>query len=71
MSDAYLTAVDESSLFSSALRLGTIMKFYSRLTGLLGMLVAVPALAGIPDNPQQVQPLSVGARAARPPAMVK
>src|SRR5277367_1406260 len=39
------------------------MKFYSRLIGLFGMLVAVPALAGIPDNPQQVQPLSVGARA--------
>jgi peroxiredoxin len=40
-----------------------MMKFYSRLVGLLGMLVAVPALAGIPDSPQQVQPLSVGARA--------
>jgi peroxiredoxin len=39
------------------------MKFYPRLIGLLGMLVAVPALAGIPDSPQQVQPLSVGARA--------
>jgi len=39
------------------------MKFYSQLIGLLGMLVAVPVFAGIPDNPQQVQPLSVGARA--------
>src|ERR1700724_3429683 len=40
-----------------------MMKFYSRMIGLLGVLVAVPALAGIPDSPQQVQPLSVGARA--------
>ena len=39
------------------------MKFYSQLIGLLGMLVAVPTLAGIPDSPLQVQPLSVGARA--------
>jgi peroxiredoxin len=39
------------------------MKFYSQLIGLLGMLVAVPTLAGIPDGPLQVQPLSVGARA--------
>ena len=39
------------------------MKFYPRLIALLGMLVAVPALAGIPDSPQQVQPLSVGASA--------
>ena len=39
------------------------MKFYSQLIGLLGMLVAVPALAGIPDSPEQVQSLSVGARA--------
>ena len=39
------------------------MKFYPRLIGLLGMLVAVPTLAGIPDSPQQVQPLSAGARA--------
>jgi peroxiredoxin len=39
------------------------MKFYPRLVGLLGMLVAMPALAGIPDSPQQVQPLPVGARA--------
>ena len=39
------------------------MKFYPRLIGLLGMLGAVPALAGIPDSPQQVQPLSVGTRA--------
>ena len=39
------------------------MKFYPQLIGLLGMLVAVPTLAGIPDSPQQVQPLSVGARA--------
>jgi hypothetical protein len=27
------------------------------------MLVAVPILGGIPDSPQQVAPLSVGARA--------
>jgi peroxiredoxin len=39
------------------------MKFYPRLIALLGLLVAVPALAGIPDSPLQVQPLSVGARA--------
>ena len=39
------------------------MKFYPQLIGLLGILVSVPALAGIPDSPQQVQPLSVGARA--------
>jgi peroxiredoxin len=39
------------------------MKFYSQLIGLIGMLVAVPTLAGIPDSPLQVQPLSVGARA--------
>ena len=39
------------------------MKFYPRLTGLIGMLMALPVLAGIPDSPQQVQPLSVGARA--------
>ncbi|HEX3914291.1 MAG TPA: peroxiredoxin-like family protein [Steroidobacteraceae bacterium] len=39
------------------------MKFYSPLIGLLGMLAAVATLAGIPDSPQQVQPLSVGARA--------
>jgi peroxiredoxin len=39
------------------------MKIYPRLIGLLGMLVALPALAAIPDSPQQVQPLSVGARA--------
>jgi peroxiredoxin len=39
------------------------MKIYPRLIGLLGMLVAVPALAAIPDSPQQVRPLSVGARA--------
>lgn len=39
------------------------MKFHPRLIGLLGMLVAVPALAGIPDSPPEVQPLSVGARA--------
>ena len=29
---------------------------------MLGMLVTPPALAGIPDSPQQVQPLPVGAR---------
>ena len=39
------------------------MKFYPWLIGLLGMLVAVPVLAAIPDSPQQVQPLSVGVRA--------
>ncbi len=39
------------------------MTFYPRLIGLLGMLAAVPVLAGIPDSPQQVQPLSVGTRA--------
>jgi len=39
------------------------MKFYLRLIGLFGMLVAAPAFAGIPDTPEQVQPLSVGARA--------
>jgi len=39
------------------------MKFHPQLIGLLGILVSVPALAGIPDRPQQVQPLSVGARA--------
>jgi peroxiredoxin len=40
-----------------------MMKIYPRLIGLLGMLLAVPTLAAIPDSPQQVQPLSVGARA--------
>jgi peroxiredoxin len=39
------------------------MKFHPRLIGLLGMLVAVPTLAGIPDSPREVRPLSVGARA--------
>jgi peroxiredoxin len=39
------------------------MKFHPQLIGLLGILVLVPALADIPDSPQQVQPLSVGARA--------
>jgi peroxiredoxin len=39
------------------------MKFDLRLIGLLGMLVAAPVFAGIPDTPEQVQPLSVGARA--------
>jgi peroxiredoxin len=39
------------------------MKFYLRLIGLFGMLVAAPVFAGIPDTPEQVQPLSVGARA--------
>jgi peroxiredoxin len=39
------------------------MKFYPHLIGLLGILVSVPAFAGTPDSPQQVQPLSVGARA--------
>jgi peroxiredoxin len=40
-----------------------MMKIYPRLIGLLGMLAAVPTLAAIPDSPQQVEPLSVGARA--------
>jgi peroxiredoxin len=39
------------------------MKFYLRLIGLFGMLVAAPVFAGVPDSPEQVQPLSVGARA--------
>jgi hypothetical protein len=39
------------------------MEFYPGLIALLGILAAVPALAGIPDSPQQVQPLSVGTRA--------
>ena len=39
------------------------MKLYSRLMGLLGVLMAVPALAAIPDSPQEAHPLSVGARA--------
>ena len=39
------------------------MKFYAQLIGLLSVLAAAAAFAGIPDNPQQVQPLSVGARA--------
>ena len=39
------------------------MKFHLRLIGLFGMLVAAPVFAGIPDTPEQVQPLSVGARA--------
>ncbi len=36
---------------------------YSRLIGLLGVLAMVPALAVVPDSPQEVQPLAVGARA--------
>jgi peroxiredoxin len=39
------------------------MTFDSRLIGLVGLLVSVPALAGIPDSPQEVQSLAVGARA--------
>jgi peroxiredoxin len=39
------------------------MNFYPRFIGLLGMLMTAPVLAGIPDSPLQVQPLSVGARA--------
>lgn len=39
------------------------MKYYRQLIGLVGLLASVPALAGIPDSPQQVQPLAVGARA--------
>jgi peroxiredoxin len=40
-----------------------MMKIYPRLIGLLCILAAVQAFAGIPDSPEQVQPLSVGARA--------
>jgi len=36
---------------------------YSRLIGLLGALAMMPALAVVPDSPQEVQPLAVGARA--------
>ena len=39
------------------------MKYYRQLIGLVGLLASVPALAGIPDSPQQVQPLAVGTRA--------
>jgi peroxiredoxin len=39
------------------------MKFYPRLIGLISMLVALPVLAGTPNSPQQVRPLSVGDRA--------
>lgn len=39
------------------------MRFFSRLVGLLGMLMTVPVLGGIPDSPQRVQTLAVGARA--------
>jgi thiol-disulfide isomerase/thioredoxin len=39
------------------------VKFYPQLIGLVGLLASVPAFAGIPDSPQQVQPLAVGARA--------
>jgi thiol-disulfide isomerase/thioredoxin len=40
------------------------MKIYSRLIGLFGILSvgALSAHAGIPDSPQKVRPLSVGAR---------
>jgi peroxiredoxin len=38
------------------------MKF-SPLIGLAGLLASAPALAGIPDSPQQVQALAVGAPA--------
>ena len=38
------------------------MRFNARLFGLLGMLLALPVLGGIPDSPQQVRPLPVGAR---------
>jgi peroxiredoxin len=39
------------------------MKFYLQLIGLVSILVWVSAFAGIPDSPQEVQPLSVGVRA--------
>ncbi|MGP8099024.1 MAG: peroxiredoxin-like family protein [Steroidobacteraceae bacterium] len=39
------------------------MTINSRLIGLLGVLAMVPALAVVPDSPQEVQPLAVGARA--------
>jgi peroxiredoxin len=39
------------------------MKLYPQLIGLLGVLGSASAFAGIPDTPQQVQPLAVGARA--------
>jgi peroxiredoxin len=39
------------------------MKLYPQLIGLLGVLASASAFAGIPDSPQQVQPLVVGARA--------
>jgi len=39
------------------------MKFFSPVIGLLAMLAVTPALAGVPDSPQQVRPLPVGARA--------
>ena len=39
------------------------MNFHSRWIGLICFLVSMSALAGIPDSPQQVQPLSVGTRA--------
>lgn len=39
------------------------MKFYPQSIGLVGLLASVPDFAGIPDSPQQVQPLAVGARA--------
>lgn len=39
------------------------MNFDPRLIGLVGLLMSVPALAGIPDGPQEVQSLAAGARA--------
>jgi peroxiredoxin len=40
------------------------MKHFFRLIGLLGILLVIaPAFAGVPDSPQQVQPLAVGAKA--------
>jgi peroxiredoxin len=39
------------------------MKFYLRSIGPICMLVALRVFAGVPDSPQQVQPLSVGVRA--------
>jgi peroxiredoxin len=39
------------------------MKHFFQLIGLLGILVVAPAFAGVPDSPQQVRPLAVGAKA--------
>src|SRR5260370_42650360 len=36
------------------------MRFYAQLMGYLAVLSTAPVLAGIPDDPAQVHPLSVG-----------